>query len=67
MGWTVPVPFGLPAASRYRGKSTSRGQEGYRSTRPVLEADDFGEEFTPELRTQEERLRAEIERRKSPS
>jgi hypothetical protein len=30
--------------------------------RPVMEADDFGEEFTPELRDQEERLRAEIGR-----
>ena len=29
--------------------------------RPVFEADDFGEEFTPELREQEERLRARIE------
>jgi hypothetical protein len=27
--------------------------------RPVFEADDFGAEFTPELREQEERLRAE--------
>ena len=27
--------------------------------RPVFEAEDFGEEFTPELREQEERLRAE--------
>lgn len=31
--------------------------------RPVFEADDFGKEFTPELREQEERLRAEISRR----
>ena len=31
--------------------------------RPVFEADDFGKEFTPELRAQEERLRAEITRR----
>ncbi len=30
--------------------------------RQVFEADDFGEEFTPELRAQEERLRAQIER-----
>ncbi len=30
--------------------------------RPVFEADDFGAEFTPELRAQEERLRAEAER-----
>jgi hypothetical protein len=29
--------------------------------RPVFEADDFGEEFTPELREQEERLRAQAE------
>jgi hypothetical protein len=30
--------------------------------RPVFEADDFGAEFTPELRAQEERLRAEADR-----
>jgi hypothetical protein len=30
--------------------------------RPVFEADDFGKEFTPELRAQEERLREEIAR-----
>jgi hypothetical protein len=29
--------------------------------RPLFEADDFGAEFTPELRAQEERLRAEVE------
>jgi hypothetical protein len=28
--------------------------------RPVFETADFGEEFTPELREQEERLRAEM-------
>ncbi len=32
--------------------------------RPILEADDFGEAFTPELRAQEERLRAEVAARK---
>ena len=30
--------------------------------RPVFEMEDFGVEFTPELREQEERLRAEIEK-----
>ncbi len=30
--------------------------------RPLFEADDFGKEFTPELRAQEDRLRAEMER-----
>lgn len=29
--------------------------------RPVFEAEDFGAEFTPELRAQEDRLRAEVE------
>jgi hypothetical protein len=29
--------------------------------RPIFEAEDFGKEFTPELREQEERLRARIE------
>ncbi|HUY88832.1 MAG TPA: YciI family protein [Pirellulales bacterium] len=32
--------------------------------RPVFEAEDFGAELTPELREQEERLRAESEKRK---
>jgi hypothetical protein len=31
--------------------------------RPVFEADDFGAEFTPELRAQEERQRATMEQR----
>jgi hypothetical protein len=29
--------------------------------RPVFEAEDFGAEFTPELRAQEDRLRAQVE------
>jgi len=33
--------------------------------RQVFEAEDFGAEFTPELRAQEERLRAQIEAKKS--
>jgi hypothetical protein len=32
--------------------------------RPVFEAEDFGEEFTPKLREQEERIRAESEKLK---
>jgi hypothetical protein len=32
--------------------------------RQVFEADDFGAEFTPELREQEERLRAQVEQTK---
>ena len=33
--------------------------------RQVFEAEDFGPEFTPELREQEERLRAQVEQRKT--
>lgn len=40
------------------------GEEGEIEIRPVFEAEDFGEEFTPELRAREERLRTEIEKRK---
>jgi hypothetical protein len=39
------------------------GEESEIEIRPVFEAADFGEEFTPELRAQEERMRAEIERK----
>ena len=38
------------------------GEEGVLEIRPVYESEDFGKEFTPELREQEERLRAEIAR-----
>ena len=38
------------------------GEESEIEIRPVFEAEDFGKEFTPELRSQEERLRAEVER-----
>jgi hypothetical protein len=33
--------------------------------RPIFEAEDFGQELTPELRQQEERLRAEVAARES--
>ncbi len=32
--------------------------------RPLFEPDDFGKEFTPELREQEERIRAEVDRQR---
>jgi hypothetical protein len=36
-------------------------EQGEIEIRQVFEAEDFGEEFTPELREQEERIRAEAE------
>jgi len=41
------------------------GEDAVLELRPVVEADDFGEEFSPELREREERLRVEIERQKN--
>lgn len=38
------------------------GEESVLEIRPVFEADDFGAEFTPELRAQEERIREEAAR-----
>jgi hypothetical protein len=38
------------------------GEEAEIEIRPVLEAEDFCDEFTPELRAQEERFRAEVAR-----
>ena len=40
------------------------GVESEIEIRPVFEAEDFGAEFTPELRAQEERIRAQAERLK---
>ena len=40
------------------------GKEGEIEIRQVFEAEDFGAEFTPELREQEERLRAQINMKK---
>jgi hypothetical protein len=39
------------------------GEESEIEIRQVFEAEDFGAEYTPELREQEERLRKEIEQR----
>jgi hypothetical protein len=39
------------------------GEEGELEIRPVFEAEDFGEAYTPELRAQDDRLRTEIEQR----
>jgi hypothetical protein len=39
-------------------------EDGEVEIRPVFEASDFGDEFTPELREQEERLRRELDAKK---
>lgn len=47
-----------------RCPSPMPGEEGVLELRPLFEAEDFGAEYTPELRERDERLRQEIERRK---
>ena len=41
------------------------GEESELELRPVFEAEEFGAEFTPELRAQEDRLRAELTQKQS--
>jgi hypothetical protein len=41
------------------------GEEAEIEIRPIFEAEDFGEEFTPELRAKEERLRDQIDRQRT--
>ena len=41
------------------------GEDAELEIRPFYEAEDFGQEFTPELRAQEERLRLEVERQRN--
>jgi len=43
------------------------GEEAVLEIRPVFGADDFGSEFTPELRQQEERLRHQIDQQQKKS
>ena len=41
------------------------GEDAELEIRPIFEAEDFGKEYTPELRAQDDRLREEIERQKN--
>ena len=43
----------------------AHNEGGYLEIRQIFEADDLGENFTPELRAQEERLMAQIEKDKA--
>ncbi|MGH9381116.1 MAG: YciI family protein [Thermoanaerobaculia bacterium] len=54
-----------PSSKGKRCPDPMPGEEAVLEIRPVFEAADFGEEFTPELRAHEERLRTEIERQRN--
>jgi hypothetical protein len=62
--WMIQVKSKEEAIEWMKRCPNPHGEECYIEIRQVFEADDFGEEFTPELREQEERMRAQMEARK---
>lgn len=60
--WIIDVPSLADAVAWARRVPSIDGVESEIEVRQVFEAADFGEEFSPELRAQEEMMRAEIER-----
>ena len=47
-----------------RAPNPMPGEEGVIEIRPIFESEDFGPELTPELKAQDERLRAELASRR---
>ena len=62
--WLIQVKSKGEAIDWVKRCPNPHGEETYIEIRQVFDADDFGEEFTPELREQEERMRAQVEGRK---
>jgi hypothetical protein len=61
--WLVEVDSLKEAIELVKRVPNPDGDDGEIEIRQVFEADDFGDEFTPELREQEERLRTELNAR----
>jgi hypothetical protein len=59
--WLIQVKSKEEAIEWVKRVPNPTGEESEIEIRQVFEAEDFGEEFTPELRDQEERLRAQID------
>jgi hypothetical protein len=57
--WLIQVKSIEEAIEWVKRVPNPTGAEGEIEVRRVFEAEDFGDEFTPELREQEERLRAQ--------
>ncbi|MGH3517971.1 MAG: YciI family protein [Haloechinothrix sp.] len=57
--WLIQVKSKEEALEWVKRVPNPEGEEFEIELRQVFEADDFGDEFTPELREQEERLRAQ--------
>jgi|ERR1051325_9407445 hypothetical protein len=62
--WIIQVKSKEEAIEWMKRCPNPTGAEGELEIRQIFEAEDFGAEFTPELREQEERLRKEMDSRK---
>jgi hypothetical protein len=62
--WLIQVKSKAEAIEWVKRIPNPTGEESEIEIRQVFEAEDFGEAFTPELREQEERLRAQTAGRK---
>ena len=62
--WMIEVKSKEEAIEWAKRMPNPHNEDGEVEIRPVFEAEEFGEEFTPELREQEERLRRELESKK---
>jgi hypothetical protein len=58
--WLIQVKSKEEAIEWVKRVPNPTGDEGEIEIRQVFEAEDFGAEFTPELREQEERIRAQV-------
>jgi hypothetical protein len=58
--WLIQVKSKEEAIEWVKRVPNPTGEEGEIEIRQVFEAEDFGSEFTPELREQEERIRAQV-------
>jgi hypothetical protein len=58
--WLIEAKSKAEAIEWVKRVPNPTGEEGEIEIRQVFEAEDFGDEYTPELREQEERIRSQI-------
>jgi hypothetical protein len=63
--WTLEVESLQEAIDWVKRAPSVEGVDGEFEIRRVFSAEDFGEEYTPELREQEERMRAQVAEQRS--
>lgn len=63
VSWAKRCPMGDEAPAATRSATSATHTYGELEIRPIFESEDFGPELTPALRAQEDRQRAEIEKR----